>query len=99
MVEIVHHFIEGKYSKEMRFAAGDAMGKHVHQHAHESLLAVGKAHLIVDGVMREISAPLIVNIEAGKEHVLCAITDVIWFCTHDTDETDPDKIDETLIAG
>ena len=98
MVEITHHFIEGKYSKEMRFAAGDSMGKHVHQYAHESLLAVGRAHLFVEGVMSEIKAPLIVRIEANKRHVLVAVTDVVWFCTHDTDETDPAKIDETLVA-
>ena len=74
------------------------MGKHVHSHSHESLLAVGIAKLYVDGNDREMIAPEIVTIEAGKEHVLVAVTDVIWFCIHKTDETDPDKIDETLIA-
>lgn len=98
-MQVVHHFNVGKYSKEMRFAAGEAMGKHVHQHAHESVLAVGKARLFVDGLAHEINAPLIISIEAGKEHVLVAITEVVWFCVHETDETDPDKIDETLIAG
>ena len=98
MIKITHHFIEGKYSKEMRFAPGDAMGKHIHRHSHESLLAVGRAHLFVNGAMSEIKGPLIVHIEAGKEHVLIAMTDVVWFCTHDTDETDPAKIDETLVG-
>lgn len=81
----------------MRFAAGEAMGKHVHQHDHQSVLAVGHARLTVDGVASDIHAPMLVTITAGKTHVLEAVTDVVWFCTHQTDETDPDNIDETLI--
>jgi len=28
-----------------------------------------------------------------------ALTDVIWYCIHATDEKDPSKVDEVLIKG
>jgi hypothetical protein len=39
----------------------------------------------------------ILNILADKPHGIKALEDSVWLCVHATDETDPEKIDETLI--
>ena len=95
-IEVSHHFAEGIYSKEMRIPAGAMVGKHVHDYDHFSFLLSGSVSVSIDGEATSHSAPKLLLIEAGKEHVIRALTDVVWHCTHATDEKDPEKIDEVL---
>ena len=37
------------------------------------------------------------TIVADVAHKIYAVTDIVWFCIHATNETDADKIDHTLI--
>lgn len=97
LLQIEHFFCNGLYTKRMAIPAGVFVGKHVHDFTHHSQLAKGSVLLDVDGVVTEHTAPAYLTIEAGKQHIITAITDAVWFCTHVTDETDPDKIDESLI--
>ena len=100
-VEIVHHFGGGTYAKETRIPAGLILSQHVHQHDHLSLLVCGTVRLSIDGEVQTMTAeqsrPVCLTIKAGKEHKVESITDVVWFCIHATDETDPEKIDHVLI--
>lgn len=93
---VQHYFCDGLYTKRMSIPAGLSVGKHVHDFTHQSQLAKGCVLLDVDGVVTEHAAPAYLMIAAGKQHIITAITDAVWFCTHVTDETDPDKIDEAL---
>lgn len=94
---ITHHFGGGVYSKEVRLPAGYSMGKHTHSHDHLSILGSGTAVLVVDGTPRTITGPVCLTIQAGKVHEVYAVTDIVWFCTHATEETNPDKIDHELV--
>ena len=96
---VVHHFSTGVYAKQMHLPAGHFAVSHAHAYDHMSILAKGWAMVQVDGVKTEYKAPACINIEAGKNHEVAALTDIVWFCVHATDETDPDKIDEVLIGG
>lgn len=96
LLQVEHFFCGGLYTKRMSIPAGAQVGKHVHDFAHHSQLAKGNVLVDVDGDVTEYAAPAYLLIEAGKQHVITAITDAVWFCTHVTDETDPDKIDESL---
>lgn len=96
---VVHHFSDGLYAKEMVIPAGHFAVSHAHAYDHLSILAKGHATVEVDGVTTEYTAPACINIAAGKHHEVVAITDIVWFCVHATDETDPDCIDEVLIGG
>jgi hypothetical protein len=51
----------------------------------------------VDDKTECVTGPACLTIKAGKSHKVTALTDVHWFCVHATDETDPDKVDHTLI--
>lgn len=96
---IVHHFSDGIYARQMALPAGHFATTHAHEYDHLSILASGYAKVEVDGVFTEYRAPACINIAAGKHHQVIALTDIVWFCIHATEETDPDKLDEVLIGG
>ncbi|SEF19462.1 cupin domain-containing protein [Variovorax sp. NFACC27] len=100
MVElgIVHHFGGGVYAKETHVKAGQVLVQHKHEHAHLSILAIGTVEMQVGGVRSVLAAPACITIEAGKHHGIRALTDVVWYCIHATDCTDPAAVDEVLIA-
>lgn len=96
-VEITHHFWPGRYAKEMRMRKGFRARTHRHKTAHWSVLEKGRARVEVDGVEEIYDAPAAIKIVAGKAHRITALRPVVWFCIWETDETDPDTIDEMLI--
>lgn len=95
---ISHHFGGGVYAKETRVPAGMVLVQHKHEHDHLSVLALGRVQIEVDGVRSELEGPACITITAGKYHGIKALTDVVWYCIHATDCTDPDKVDEVFIA-
>lgn len=95
---VTHHFGGGVYAKETPVPAGFILVQHKHAHDHLSVLASGTVELLVDGVRSEITGPACVTIRAGRYHGIKALTDVVWFCIHATDCTDPEQVDEVVIA-
>ncbi len=92
-VRVVHHFGDHEYAKETHIPAGIVLTQHEHEYAHLSILAQGRAMVCVDGVCAEYRGPACLNIPAGKSHSVTALTDVVWYCCHGTDEKDPALID------
>lgn len=106
MIEIdlkIKHYMptpgNGVYMKQMHLPAGHEATSHKHNYFHYSLLAKGVMDGEVDGAIERHEGPCVINIDAGKTHKFYAITDCDVFCIHATDESDPDRIDETLIKG
>lgn len=95
---IQHFFGGGVYAKETKFPAGLGLIQHVHKFDHLAILAQGSVELVVDDVKTVIQAPACIKIVAGKHHGVKALTDVVWYCVHATEEVDADKIDEVLIG-
>ncbi len=98
-VEVVHHFASGVYAKETRIPAGRMLMQHAHPYAHLSILAEGSADVTVDGKRTRWRAPVALTIEAGIKHAIVAVSDVVWFCVHRTDETDPKRVDAAVLAA
>ena len=99
---IRHHFAgqdqaKGVYAKELHIPAGFHIVSHKHLYDHISILASGVAWLHQGGASRLAHGPCAVTIPAGQAHSVHAVTDLVWFCIHPTDETDADAVDETLI--
>lgn len=92
-----HHFHDGVYAKEMHLPAAHYAMSHQHSYDHVSFLHAGRALVTVDGVAKEYSAPTVIMVRAHKEHRIDAITDVVWFCIHETTLTDPNEIDAVAI--
>jgi quercetin dioxygenase-like cupin family protein len=97
-MNISHHFGGGVYAKETHVKAGQVLVQHMHEHAHLSVLASGTVEVLVDGVRSVVIGPACLTIEAGKHHGIRALTDAVWYCIHATDCTDPQAVDEVLIA-
>lgn len=99
-LDIDHHFLPGLYCKLSRIAAGLHLKQHVHAYDHASHLVKGTAAVSMDGgvTWQTHEAPKTLLIVAGIAHEVIAVTDVIWICAHVTDETDPEKVDQVLIA-
>lgn len=93
-----HHFSDGVYAKEMHLPAGGYAKSHKHAYTHLSILAEGNVIVTVDGEDCIYDAPVCIEIQAGKEHEIHAVTNSTWFCIHATDVCDPNKVDEVLIA-
>lgn len=98
VIEIVHHFGGGVYAKETYLKTGQILVQHKHEHAHLSVLSSGKVELQVDDQRSEVIAPACLTIEANKHHGIRALTDVVWFCIHATNCTDPDLVDQVLVV-
>ena len=95
--QIVHHFSDGLYAKQMVIPEGHVAVSHQHNYDHLSVLASGKVLLKTDTWDKVYTAPACINIEAGINHAIIALEDSVWFCIHATDETDETKVDEVLI--
>lgn len=96
--KLAHYFGGGVYVKEAVIPAGTLLSQHVHKYDHISILASGTAVVSVDGASETHTGPACLVISAGKEHKVESVTDVVWFCIHATNETDPDVIDEAVTA-
>lgn len=96
-LKIRHHFRDGMYMKEMVLPARHMAHSHKHNFDHFSFVTKGRVQVEVDGVTTTLDGPDCILIKADAVHKITAITDTTWYCIHATTETDPDKIDHTLI--
>jgi quercetin dioxygenase-like cupin family protein len=83
-----YHKSDGLVSIEMHIPQGVWIGKHRHSYSHLSFLSQGVVELQVGGVKSIIQAPACVEIKAGFDHTVLAVTDTVWYCTHATDYYD-----------
>ena len=94
----LHHFSEGLYAKEMHLPKGSMACQHKHTYDHLSILAQGKVKVLFDDdLVKEYTAPACINITKNINHVIVALEDSVWFCIHQTEETDVNKVDQVLI--
>ncbi len=69
---------------------GDAVPQHVHDHAHVTLVASGKARLWIDGAfVADIEAFKAIEIEANRKHIFQALEPMTRLaCVHDVSSAD-----------
>jgi quercetin dioxygenase-like cupin family protein len=92
-----HFFSQGLYAKKMTIPAGTQIPTHRHVYDHLSILAQGRVRVTVGAITQEHVAPSMIEIKKELAHNIQAIEDSVWFCVHATEETEVDKIDQTLI--
>jgi quercetin dioxygenase-like cupin family protein len=94
---VSHHFSDGLYIKQMVLKKGYMATSHVHNYSHLSILAQGDVYVRANDEVTYHQAPTCIEIKAGVVHQIQALSDVIWYCAHATEETDINKVDEVLI--
>ena len=96
-VEVSHHFF---YGKRARIPKGRELTQHVHPYDHYSLLVAGIVDVESEGRSIRYLArmgPCCIEIKAGIAHKVTAITDAIWICLHETDDTNPETVDRSIL--
>lgn len=96
-IDVSHHFGAGVYAKEAVIPAGLILSQHKHSFDHLSILASGTAKVTCEKEERTYTGPCCLTIPANMHHKVESVTDVVWFCIHATDYTDPQKIDHELV--
>jgi quercetin dioxygenase-like cupin family protein len=98
-VLVQHHFGGDVYAKETFIPMGVELAQHEHPFDHLSILAAGRVLVHCDGVSKLFSAPACIEIKAGVQHMVTALTDVRWYCVHATKEKDPAKVDAAILGA
>lgn len=96
-LNIEHHFSTGLYARKHEVKKGGFVQTHKHNYDHMSILAQGRALVTVDFQTRELVAPAVIEIKAGKTHRITAVEDLVWFCIHATDATTADEVEAATI--
>ncbi|MGQ7939121.1 cupin domain-containing protein [Paraburkholderia sp. D1E] len=89
---IKHHSAGGVYMREQQLEAGKEVDKHLHPYDHLSFLCSGSAIVEVDGELKHLEGPCAIEIRAGKQHRIQAVTDIVWLCIHAESVADPEII-------
>lgn len=97
-VTVQHFFCDGLYVKTTRIPANAQLTQHKHPFDHVSWLTEGSVMLEVEGIGHHFTAPARITIPAHKVHKVTATADACWHCVWPSDVTDPEKIDESLLA-
>lgn len=76
--------VANTWIRQMVFVkAGDRNCGHAHSFDHQTLLAKGKFKVFVEDKVAEFTAPQVLMIPAGKEHLIQAMEDgSVAFCIH-----------------
>ncbi len=94
---VEHIFAPGVYVRQIFMPAGAFLIGHTHKTEHLNVVLKGKARVLVDGKVVEISAPFTFKSGAGAQKVLYILEDMIWQTIHATDETDVQKLEAMLV--
>lgn len=96
---IKHTFAEGVYIREMSIPAGHLIVGKIHKHEHVNFISKGRVTCITEGGgVEELVAPITMVSPAGTKRLLFTHEDTVWTVVHVTNETDVEKIEETVIA-
>jgi mannose-6-phosphate isomerase-like protein (cupin superfamily) len=98
-IKIKHHFADGVYAKEQRIPRGYTVLSHSHVRDHLSILAVGRAAITYGNgeAGQNLSPGDCVVVKKGMKHTIEAFEDCVWYCIWPTEETDPVKVDASVI--
>jgi len=97
-LEYKKHLYNGIYTLQISIPKGVLLQQHKHKYSHTSILSSGKVIVSANGVKSTYEGPKILELDAGVNHSVYAVTDAVWNCIHKTDETDIDKIDDSLTS-
>jgi hypothetical protein len=96
VLPITHHFADGIYAREMFIPAGAVLTGAVHKTTHMCILSKGHVRVATEDGPVELIAPATLIAQPGAKRAIYALEDSVWTNIHATNETDLDKIVETL---
>jgi hypothetical protein len=98
VLEPTHYFARGVYCRRMDIPAGICVVGKLHKHSQITMLIQGELTLYSELGTVRMKAPHIAETPAGVKRVAFAHSDSVIVTAHGTDITDPEKIEDELIA-
>ena len=95
-IETTHHFLPGIYVREIFLPEGTLAIGHTHKGPCGNMLLKGTMRVLVNGEVKEITAPYVFTSGPGRK-VAYAVTDCVFQNLHATEETDLERLEEQLI--
>jgi len=96
--EIIHHYADGMYIREMRGKKGMVVVTKLHKTTHPYFVVKGHVGIASEDGVIHIKAPSWGITKAGTKRVAYFYEDTIWITVHATKETDLLKIESEVIA-
>jgi len=98
--ELIHHFADGLYIREMRAPEGMLNTSKLHKTTHPYFILEGEFSVLTEEGMVRIKSPYMGITKAGTKRVVYFHEDTTWITVHPNSDngTDLKKIEEGLIA-
>lgn len=93
-----HHFGPGVYVREMFAPKGTLVIGHAHNTEHLNIMLTGKARILVEGKVKEMTAPCIVTSTVGTRKAAVVVEDMRWLTIHPTPLRDVNKLEAELFT-
>src|SRR6266705_458495 len=97
-LQVVHHFSEGVYARELHIPAGTILVGEIHKFKNLNILSQGSMQVSTEEGIATVDAPFTVVSPAGTKRIAYTLTDCVWTTIHGTKETDLNKIEKHFIA-
>ncbi len=98
LCQITHYFAPGMYAREMKVPAGCLLTGKIHLTEHLNILSQGRVSVSNKGESVTMEAPYTFVSPVGTKRAIYAHEDSTWTTIHATDLTDPDEIEDEIIA-
>jgi len=94
-----HLFAPGVYYREFTVPSGTFVIGRCHKTAFLNFLLRGKVTVLVEGVVRHLTAPAVIPSGVGVNKVAIVHEEMVWGTVHanPTDEQDPAKLEDMLV--
>ena len=95
---ITHYFAPGVYAREMWVPAGCLLTGKIHKTEHLNILSQGHVSVSNKGESITMKAPYTFVSPVGTKRAIYAHEDSTWTTIHATELTDPEEIEDEIIA-
>lgn len=105
-LEPVHDFADGLYSRTLTLPAGSIAVGHWHKQEHVCIVSQGVCEVVTEQGGRELTAPAVFVVPAGRRNCVRAITETTWTTVHavpnecrDIDQIEAMLVDKPRMIG
>ena len=93
-----HQFINGLYVRMVRLPAGMTFTTKIHKKEHPFFLMSGKCRVMTEEGVVEMVGPMMGITPPGTKRLMHIEEEVVWYTVHRTDKTNPQDVEEEVIA-
>jgi len=99
-IELVtkHHFAHGVYARELAIPKGCKLTGKIHRYSTINIMLKGSITVATENGLKRVEAPAIIVSPPGTKRAGHAHEETIWVTVHPTHQTDPELVEQEVIA-